>query len=440
MISARTSAHAHGEVSRTRRASRGLIVLAAVGLIAAAPVTAASATTEPPAAPGTEGKVTDFLGYVGGPGGAASGDPIRIGYINQDGGSIVVSSTHDDGVDFAVQFINEQAGGIGGRPIEIVQCFIANTEEEGQQCGQQFANDDSIAAVISGPTVTGTQSFYAALAESKAVVHGVSVNPVDTTQPNVAVLNGGAVYILAPFATFAQEVLGVESAALTYSEETQSDAAAGQASAFETLGIPIEVAPYPQNTPDLTVPLLAAGAQEADIVMPVLAQPECVKWAEAQRSLGIPDEKVLASPVCLTPATIEGLGDFPEWYYGITTSLGSDASDPAVVPYQEYLTEIGQEQYIPDPWVLVGFGQAMTLAKWLNAIGPDNITTEAILEQMAAFEGPLILGSPVVDCGKYPEAPGNCGDHTQFYRYTGGAFENVSGFLPPPEGWESPLA
>jgi branched-chain amino acid transport system substrate-binding protein len=91
--------------------------------------------------------------------------------------------------------------------------------------------------------------------------------------------------------------------------------------------------------------------------------------------------------------------------------------------------------------VLVGFAQAMTLGKWLNAIGPDNITADAILEQMAAFEGPLILGSPVVDCGKYPEAPAVCGDHTQFYRFTeAGGFENVSGFLPPPEGWESPLA
>jgi branched-chain amino acid transport system substrate-binding protein len=46
----------------------------------------------------------------------------------------------------------------------------------------------------------------------------------------------------------------------------------------------------------------------------------------------------------------------------------------------------------------------------------------------------------VVDCGKYPEAPAVCGDHTQFYRYSGGAFEQVSDFLPPPEGWESPLA
>jgi hypothetical protein len=175
--------------------------------------------------------------------------------------------------------------------------------------------------------------------------------------------------------------------------------------------------------------------------MPVLAAPECVKWAEAQRALGIPDEKVLASPVCATPATIEGLGDFPHWYYAITSSWGIDDTDPAVVPYNEFLTEIGQEQFIPDPWTLVGFGQAMTLAKWLNAIGPDNITTEAILEQMAAFEGPLILGSPVVDCGKYPEAPGNCGDHTQFFRYTeDGVWQRVSDFLPPPEGWESPLA
>ena len=81
----------------------------------------------------------------------------------------------------------------------------------------------------------------------------------------------------------------------------------------------------------------------------------------------------------------------------------------------------------------------MTLAKWLNTIGPDDITTEAILEQMAAFEGPLILGSPVVDCGKYPEAPGTA---VTTRSSTGspkmGAFEKVSGFLPPPEGWEYP--
>jgi len=453
----------------TRRARAAVAALVTLGLVAAAcggdddddsadatdapAATDAAAATDPPA--GTDapadttgdtsggddvaGKVTDFLAYVGGPGGEATGEPIKVGYINQDGGAIVVSATHDDGVDIAVKYINEEAGGIGGRPIEIVQCFIANAEEEGQQCGQQFANDDEIVAVLTGPTVTGTQSFYAALAESKPVISGVSVNPVDTRQPNAAVLNGGAMYILAPFATFAKDVLGVESAALVYSEETQSDAAAGQASAFEALGIPIKVQGYPSNTADLTQPLLAVDAQNADIVMPVMAAPECVKFAEAQRALGIPDDKVLASPVCLSPATIEGLGDFPQWYYAITSSLGTDTNDPSVPPYQEILISQGQDQYIPDPWVLVGFAQALTLAQWMNELGADNVTPDGILEQMKAFTGPLVLGSPELQCGKYDEAPGVCGDHTQFYKYNGeNQFEHVGDFVPPPEGWEAP--
>ena len=35
---------------------------------------------------------------------------------------------------------------------------------------------------------------------------------------------------------------------------------------------------------------------------------------------------------------------------------------------------------IGDPWVLVGFGQTMTLAKFLNAVGPDDLTPDAIVD------------------------------------------------------------
>jgi branched-chain amino acid transport system substrate-binding protein len=410
-----------------------------------APADTGGATTAPAAdttAPSgdVEGKVTDFAGYVGGSGAAdTSLPPVKIGYINQQGGSIVVTDTNDDGVDIGVKYINEEAGGIGGRPVEVVQCFIADTEEEGQQCGQQFANDDEIVAVVSGPTVTGTESFYAALAGQKPVVHGVSVNPADTKQETAAVLYGGAEYILAPYATFAQDKLGVTSAALVYPEGAgQDNAAAGQASAFEALDIPINVVPYAPDTPDLTVPLLAADAQNVDLVMPVISTNDCVKFAEAQRQLGIPDEKVLASPVCITPATIEGLGDFPEWIYAVASSLSIDPSDPSVPPYTDILTAQGQEAFIGDPWVLVGFGQVMTLAKFMNGAGED-VTADGIVEQMKAFEGPLILGSPVLDCGKYPEAPGVCNDHTQFYKYNGpDGWEQAGDYYPPPEGWVAP--
>ncbi len=405
-----------------------------------APADDTTAPSEETTAPAdVEGKVTDFAAYVGGSGPADDSlEPIKIGYFNQQGGAVEVTHTNIDGVNEAVQYVNEEAGGIGGHPLEVVTCYVANAEEEGQQCGQQFANDDSIVAVISGPTFIGTESFYAALAGSKPVIHGVSVSPADTVQDTAAVLFGGAKYILAPYATFARDVLGTTSAALIYPEGAgQDEGAEGQASAFEAAGIPIEVVSYPADTPDLTVPLIAAGAQDVDLVMPVINPNDCVKFEQAIQQLEIPDEKVLASPICINADVGAALGDLPQWHYAVASSLSIDPTDPSVPPYTDILTAHGNESMIGDPWILVGFGQAMTLAKFLNAVGPDDITPDAIVEQMKAFEGPLILGSPVLQCGKYPDAPGVCNDYTQFYKYNGAdaGWELAGGFVAPPEGW-----
>jgi branched-chain amino acid transport system substrate-binding protein len=405
----------------------------------AAPADTEAAPAETTAPADDAGKVTDFAAYVGGSGAADSSlSPIKIGYFNQQGGAVEVTHTNIDGINAAVKFVNEQAGGIGGHPLELVTCYIANTEEEGQQCGQQFANDDSIVAIETGPTFIGTESFYAALAGSKVVVAGVSVSAADTVQANAAVLFGGAKYILAPYATFARDTLHAKSAALIYPEGSGVDeGAAGQASAFETAGIPTKVVPYAANTADLTVPLLAAGAQDVDLVMPVINPNDCVKFEQATQQLGIPDEKVLASPICINADVGKALGDLPKWIYAVASSLSIDPTDPSVPPYTDILKAQGQESSIGDPWVLVGFGQMMTLAKWMNAVGPDNLTTDAIVAEMKAFKGPLILGSPVLQCGKYKDAPGVCNDFTQFYKYNGSTegWKLAGGFVGPPEGW-----
>ncbi|HZX53488.1 MAG TPA: ABC transporter substrate-binding protein, partial [Ilumatobacteraceae bacterium] len=343
--------------------------------------TTAGATATTAAAGGGETSVTDYIAYSGGKAGAA--DPslstIKVGYVNQEGGPIEIGPTNDDGAEIAVKYINEKAGGIGGHPVELVKCYIASTEEEGQQCGQQLANDSSIVAVLLGAVAVGAEPLYAALGD-KPVVGGVSVNAVDINQPSAGVLYGGAQYILAPYATFARDTLHAKSAALIFSEGPGTELpAAGQASAFTTAGIPIKSVSYAADTPDLTAPLQAAGATTADVVMPVINPNDCVKFEQAIKQLNIPDEKVLASPICLTPSTIEGLGDFPKWIYAIASSQTFDTTDPAVPPYQQILKDQGQDKLIGDPWVNVGFGQMLTLAKWMNAAGPDNLTPDAIV-------------------------------------------------------------
>jgi branched-chain amino acid transport system substrate-binding protein len=406
---------------------------AALGLVAATGVAAAG--------PGSK-SVTDYVAYVNGKAGAANPklSPILIGYVNQEGGPIVIGKTTDNGVDIAVKWINSHAGGIGGHPLKVVNCFVAQAEEEGQKCGQQFVNNRRVTEVVEGAVAIGNESMFAAIAGTKPVIIGVSINPVERTQKNAGIFGGDVEYILAPYATFAKNVLHVKSASLIFPEGAGLDAAAaGQTSAFQAAGIPIKKVSYPPNTVDLSVPLVAAGAQNADLVMPVINPNDCVKFEKAVQQLNIPESKVLASPICLTPDTAAGLGDFPKWIYAEGGSLTSDRTDLAVPPYQAILKQQGQAKFIGDPWVGVGFFEVMTAAKFLNALGPKHITTAGILKQMRAFRGPLLLGSPAVHCGKYPKAPGVCNDHTQFYRYLGkGAFKRVGDWVGPPSGWVAP--
>jgi branched-chain amino acid transport system substrate-binding protein len=379
--------------------------------------------------------VTDYVGYTGGKAGAADKAmaPIKIGYVGQEGGPVVVSATNDDGVTTAVKFINEKAGGIGGHPVELITCYIVGTDEEGQKCGQQMANDKDVKAVILGPVVFGVEPLYAALG-SKPVISGVSVNAVDLVKPNAAILYGGAQYILAPYGTFARDVLKTKKAVIVYEEAPGTDLPAkGQADGFKAAGIDVKVVPFATGAPDLSVPLQAAGATTADIVMPVINPGDCVKFQKAIEQLKIPDDKILASPVC-----IAAFGDvpLPKWIFAVASSQAADPTDPAVPPFQSILKEQGKDKAIGDPWVTVGFGQMMTAAKWLNAAGADKSNDASITKEMKAFKGPLILGSPQLQCGKYPKAPGVCNDLTQFYKHEGGfVFKKVGDWVPPPAGW-----
>jgi len=76
----------------------------------------------------------------------------------------------------------------------------------------------------------------------------------------------------------------------------------------------------------------------------------------------------------------------------------------------------------------------LSIAKFMNAAGADNITPEAIAEQAKAFKGPQAFGAPSVQCAKYADAPAVCNDQTKFFKYNGkGQFERASGFVRPPE-------
>ena len=384
-----------------------------------------------------EESVTNYVDYVGGTAGKAdsSKSTIYIGWLNQEGGQQEIGADATDGADLAVKVANEQLGGIDGHPVALKKCFIKNAEEEGTTCGQKLGNDKDISAINVGGVAIGIQPFYSTIGGKKPVIVGVAVTPVDGVQKNATVLFGDATHVLGPFGTYAKDKLGAKTAALVYPNIAGiTDGAAALDKGLKAAGIQVKKVGYAQGQTDLIGPLTAAGAQNADIVIPYSDASGCVNQAKALKQLGITDaKKIVSAPLCLNPIVSEGLGgDYPIWTYAIASSLYGDKTDPGMPAYMKVTEQYGVKT-APDPWVIVEFGSVLTTIKFLNEIGADSLTTDAILEKARSFTGPVALGAPELQCEKYEDAPAICNDRTQFFTYSGkNQFDKAADWLQPP--------
>jgi branched-chain amino acid transport system substrate-binding protein len=401
-----------------------------------------AATTTPAATPGSGGagsaSVTDYLTYVDGKAGKANPSlpPVTVGWVNQQGGQQVIGALATNGAELAVKYINDQLGGIDGHPLVLSTCFITSAEEEGTTCGQKFLANKSISVVDVGAVAIGIQSLYSTLGTAKPVITGVSVTPVDSTKANAVILFGDVTHVLGPFGTYASQVLHAKTAALVYPDIAGiTDGAAAISASLKAAGVTVKSVAYDPNETDLIGPLTSAGASTADLVIPYTEAGGCVDLAKGLKQLGITDaKKILSAPLCLNTQVAQGLGgDFPIWTYAIASSLYGDPTDPGMPAYMKVTAQYGQQAEAPDPWNIVSFGQMLTTARFLNQLGYSGITPSAVLAKAKAFTGPVALGAPSLQCGKYPSAPAVCNDRTQFFLYKGKhVFVKTAGWLQPP--------
>jgi branched-chain amino acid transport system substrate-binding protein len=403
--------------------------------------TTTSATT-PSSAAGSGGagskSVTDYLSYVDGKAGAADSSlsPVTIGFVNQQGGSQSIGPLATTGAQIAVKYINTELGGIGGHPLVLKTCFIRSAEEEGTTCGQQFLANKSISVIDEGAVAIGDQSFQSTIGTAKPVIVGVAVTPLDGAKKSNVVLFGDATHVLGPFGTYARDVVHAKTAALVYPNIAGITVGAQAiADSLKAVGVNVKKVGYDESQTDLIGPLTSAGASSADLVIPYSDSSGCVNLAKGLKQLGITDtKKILSAPLCLNGLVAAGLGgDFPIWTYAIASSLFGDPTDPGMPAYMKVMAKYGTPAVAPDPWVIVTFGQVLTTARFLNQVGASNLTPTAVLDKAKAFTGPVALGAPELQCGKYPAAPGICNDRTQFFLYKGKhAFVKTAGWLQPP--------
>lgn len=433
---------------RTSGRLAGVAAIAIAGLISAGcggsntPGSGGSPGSKVTAVPGVGGaggkSVTDYLTYTRGKKGKADPKlpPVYVGWVNQQGGQVSPGPLATNGAQLAVKYVNNELGGIDGHPVKLKTCFIASAEEEGTTCGQRLAADKSVSVIEEGAVAIGVQTLYSTIGGAKPVITGVAGTTTDSVQKNAVILFGDVTHVLGPFGTYATQVLHAKTAALVYPNVSGiTEGANAIADSLKQAGVTVKKVGYSASQTDVIGPLTSAGAQSADMVIPYSDASGCVNLAKGLKQLGITDaKKIVTAPLCLNSQVKKGLGgDFPIWTYAIASSLFGDKTDPGVPPYLKVTKAYGASDDAPDPWNIVAFSQVLTTVRFLNEVGYDHITPQAVLAKAKAFTGPVALGAPELKCGKYPSAPAVCNDRAQFFQYQGkGTFTKVAAWLKTP--------
>ncbi len=337
--------------------------------------------------------------YVKGGSGKATKSPIKVG--------LVVSNTGPTGQPYLVQasenaisLVNEKLGGIEGHPIELELCDFGASAQQGQNCGSQFANDPSVKAVLYTGGTTGEQQLLAANGGKKTYFCTVA-SPTSGNEKNLFCTTGGPLSTGAIGTYLSEFVEAKKVSILTIEDPTLESFVAEQKKAFAEIGITATTGVVPSGATDVTSALVASGAQSADAV--VFESPLaniCPAFAKAAQTLSI-TAPIVSLAACETPSVEEALGDLPEWTY-FNWGPNINIPDPSgqVQVFLDANKEFGEEATGVN--AVGAFGTALLMARTMNELGPENLTTSALSAKMAAYKGGLFLGDPKLKFGSPP--------------------------------------
>jgi branched-chain amino acid transport system substrate-binding protein len=273
-----------------------------------------------------------------------------------------------------------------------------------------------------GATATGGATIDSTVNGKIPLIEGFATNPSDVKNPNTYILFTATPFDYYGWGTFAKDVLHAKTAAILFPQGSgYVNSAASAKESMSAVGIKSTVVGYNSQQTDLEGALTAAGAQSADIVVPVGGTPSaCIAINKGLNQLGVNPHKVAGDFSCGLDSEKAGYGgDLPQWYFGEAQSGDSLTNSVVGKQYRKALAAFGQSKNVTDVWYSGMFGVVLTIAQFMNKVGYAHLTNEAMAAQAKAFRGPLLLGEPHPFCGKYPSAPANCGGGDHFFAYKG---------------------
>jgi branched-chain amino acid transport system substrate-binding protein len=370
-------------VLKTRRRTRLAIpaALAAISLIAAG----CGGDDESGGGSGGGGAdAADVLGEEN----AASGDPVKIGWVSTGQTQAVDTSDEIAGAEAVVAYANERLGGLAGRPIELVICEDKGTPAEAQACGNEFVSED-VAGVAAG--TTGQIDGVLQVVAPAGIPAGVNLvsSQVALGTPNVFVWSNPVSAYGVP-AAYAREE-GLASAAVVVIDVP---GASGPAKAlappfWANADSEATVVPIAPGTADMT-PQIQSAENNSPEMYYILGDPTfCSSAIRAIKTLGI-DSPVVALDRCIG----EDQGaSIPGGFEGVQI-VSQSVLEPDDEEYELFtaVLETYGDGLAESSQAVSGYQGMLSFVRAVNASEPDTLDAAGVLaalQDMPATPYPL---------------------------------------------------
>lgn len=382
------------------------IAASAVCLVAAATLAACGSDTSAGSDPTSDPAIL-------GPAKAATGTPLKIGYITDGKSSTIDFSALQQTAAAAVTYVNEHLGGVAGHPISLDICTTQQNPATATECANQMVKD-GVPVVLNDLTGVGP-SIVPVITQAKIPYLAFSgTTATELTTPGAYSMTGSIASFLGGLAAYSKQqgVTKVAVIGMNIPAVIQGVDSIGKA-AFAKAGVGMTMVPVDPGTADLSPQIGSALSGHADALLVFGDSAICAGALKAAQSLGFEGRKYVVAQ-CVNKASATSI---PGGWQGVTVSAISDLS-PSDEEYRLYRAVL--ERYSPDTaaanatdsGAVEGYGAVLGFARIMAGVTSGDVTPTVVANAIThAKDVKLPVGGGLTfscDGTAVPGLPGIC--------------------------------
>ncbi|WP_406497148.1 ABC transporter substrate-binding protein [Streptomyces sp. NBC_01604] len=359
------------------------------------------------------------------PGTAATGAPVKVGLITNEGGAGISQPETREAAEAARKYANDNLGGIAGRPVEFVVCKTKEEPATARDCANRMV-EQKVAAVVLTSSGLGGSMVPIVTQAGIPWATAIATSSAEGTSTGSFSWTGGFPATLTSMAEYAKEKGYKKVAAFVIDVPS----AIGGAEAigkpvFARAGVDLRIVKIAPGTPDASPQVSAALRNKPDAIGIVGESTVCTSVLQAMTALGGSTERMVLQP-CMAPEVVDAVGAGMEGAQ-VFSSFDAASEDPEAQLYRQVMKQFSPDTPV-EGYAAVGYQGVLGLVRALHDLKGD-VTPAAVTKTLQSAKDVVLPAGHgttfTCDATAVPGLKAACSAKSVTGTLTGGELEDV---------------